>query len=161
MNTSKTSSPDFLPVSKQSHASGLIKTVERTVPQDWTDYNGHMNEGRYGQVFSDAASAILHRVGSGGAYIDSGSSFFTVENHIKYSKECLAGEAFYVLTKVVLAQGKKLKLRHHMFNAHDVLVCSDDQFLLHVDLNTRKSCLPSEAIAEKLAQLAQAHQAIA
>lgn len=29
--------------------SAPMRTVERTVPIDWTDYNGHMNESRYGQ----------------------------------------------------------------------------------------------------------------
>lgn len=33
-------------------------TIRRVVPSDWTDYNGHMNESRYGQVFSDAADAV-------------------------------------------------------------------------------------------------------
>ena len=39
-----------------------METVRRVVPVDWTDYNGHMNEGRYGQVFSDAADGLCcHR----------------------------------------------------------------------------------------------------
>ena len=35
-----------------------MRTVSRKVPVDWTDYNGHMNEGRYGQVYSDAADGF-------------------------------------------------------------------------------------------------------
>ena len=34
---------------------GLVRTVARTVPLDWLDYNGHMNEARYLQAFGDAA----------------------------------------------------------------------------------------------------------
>ena len=137
---------------------GLLKTVDRVIPVDWTDYNKHMNESRYGQVFSDAADAVLKFVGADEEYVKDGNSFFTVDNHIKYIAECVAGDEIYVLTKVLLSEGKKLKLQHHMFNSDDELVCTDEQFLLHVDLNTRKSSLPSEHVAAKLAELVKAHQ---
>ena len=55
-----------------------ILTVRRFVPMDWTDYNGHMNESRYGQVFSDAADAIMKLIGADDVYVDSGLSYFTV-----------------------------------------------------------------------------------
>jgi carnitine 3-dehydrogenase len=38
-----------------------LVTQDRVVPVDWTDMNGHMNEGRYGQIFSDAAEAVWPR----------------------------------------------------------------------------------------------------
>ena len=74
----------------------IIVSVDRVIPIDWTDYNGHMNEGRYGQVFSDAADGFLYSVGVDNDYIASGNSYFTVENHIKYLNETLAGEHVYV-----------------------------------------------------------------
>ena len=140
------------------HSEGLIKTIERVIPIDWTDYNGHMNESHYGQVFSDAADAVLNLVGADEAYVASGNSYFTVDNHIQYIDECVAGDEFYVISKVLLADGKKLKLQHQMFNADDKIVCTDEQFLLHVDLNTRKSSPPSKEVGSKLADLYAAHQ---
>lgn len=137
---------------------GLLMTVDRVIPVDWTDYNKHMNESRYGQVFSDAADAVLNYIGADAVYVNEGNSFFTVDNHIQYIAECVAGDEIYVLTKVLMSEGKKLKLQHHIYNAKDELVCTDEQFLLHVDLNTRKSSLPREDIASKLAELAKAHQ---
>ena len=89
-------------------------TVRRTVPIDWTDYNGHMNEGRYGQVFSDAADAVMIHVGADADYIAAGLSYFTAETTIKYLAETHAGEPFYVETTVLLGEGKKLKLYHEM-----------------------------------------------
>ncbi|MEL6210006.1 MAG: 3-hydroxyacyl-CoA dehydrogenase NAD-binding domain-containing protein, partial [Pseudomonadota bacterium] len=32
----------------QPPAHGVLTTVDRTIPHDWTDYNGHMNESRFG-----------------------------------------------------------------------------------------------------------------
>ncbi len=138
----------------------LLKTIERVIPVDWTDYNNHMNESRYGQVFSDAADVVMQIIGADADYIAGGQSYFTVDNHIQYISECVAGDEVYVMSKILLGEGKKLKLQHHMFNANDELVSTDEQFLLHVDLNTRKSSLPSEQVASKLAELVKAHKAV-
>ena len=138
--------------------ASLLKTVKRVIPINWTDYNNHMNESRYGQVFSDAATEVMEIIGADQAYVDSGKSYFTVENHIKYISECVAGEEIYVLSKVLLGEGKKLKLQHQMYNAKDELVCTDEQFLLHVDLKTRKSSMPSDEVAKKLTDLFSQHQ---
>src|SRR6056297_2027161 len=59
-----------------------IVTVRRKVPVDWTDLNGHMNEGRYGQVFSDASEELMTHVGADAAYVASGHSYFTAESTI-------------------------------------------------------------------------------
>ena len=132
----------------------MLVSVERVIPVDWTDYNGHMNEGRYGQVFSDAADGFLSSVGVNSNYIASGYSYFTVENHIKYLDETLAGENIYVDTSVLLVDGKKLKLFHTMkrkLDKSDLATC--EQFLLHVNLNTRKSCEPVGDIDRKLKRI--------
>ena len=71
-------------------------------------------------------------------------------------QETHAGEAVSVKTKVLLAEGKKLKLSHEMIAAQSGEVrASCDQFLLHVSLETRKSCDPLEPVKSHLASLAQ------
>ena len=113
-----------------------------------------MNEGRYGQVFSDAADGFLSSVGVDSEYIASGNSYFTVENHIKYLNETLAGEHIYVDTSVLLVDGKKLKLFHTMRRKTDKIeLATCEQFLLHVDLNTRKSSEPVGEVASKLQEI--------
>ena len=67
-----------------SYHEDQLVTVHRTIPIDWVDYNGHMNESRYGQVFSDAADTVLRLCGADEAYVASGGSFFTVDCHIQY-----------------------------------------------------------------------------
>ncbi len=129
-----------------------LLTVRRIVPVDWTDYNGHMNEGRYGQVFSDAADAVLDLIGAGPAYVDAGHSFFTVETSVSYKAECHAGEAIAVRTQVRQAGGKKLGLYHEMWRGED-LAATCTQLLIHVDLETRKSCDPLPEVAEAMARL--------
>lgn len=136
-----------------------LVTQRRVVPVDWTDANGHMNEGRYGQVFSDAADALLADIGAGQAYIDEGQSYFTVETNIKYIAETLAAEEFTVETRVLLGEGRKLRLGHEMRGAAGDLRASCDQFLLHVSLESRRSCPPRPDVGEKVAALAARHGA--
>ncbi|MEM8700055.1 MAG: 3-hydroxyacyl-CoA dehydrogenase NAD-binding domain-containing protein, partial [Pseudomonadota bacterium] len=72
--------------------SGPIRTVERQVPPDWTDYNNHMNEARYLQCFADASDAFMRVIGADADYIASGLSYFTVETHIRHLDEVAALE---------------------------------------------------------------------
>ena len=134
-------------------------TISRVVPIDWTDYNGHMNESRYGQVYSDAADATMQAFGADQAYIERGLSYFTVENIIKYLSEAHAADAFYVNTRILMAEGKKLKLFHEMRrSADDEVLSTCEQFLLHVSLETRKTCPPRADIEARLMALAKAHE---
>ncbi len=139
----------------------MINTIERVIPADWTDYNGHMNEARYGQVFSDAADSFMQIVGADESYINAGFSFFTVDTHIRYIEECHAGDRVFVNTKVLLYEGKKVQLFHEMKHADGRLLCSGEQFMLHVDLKARKSCPPRADLAETLARVAEQQKALA
>ena len=131
-----------------------LRSVHRTVPIDWTDYNGHMNEGRYGQVFSDAADRVLQSLGAGAEYVENGHSYFTVETNVKFLQETHAGEKIFVDTEILLAAGKKLKMRHVMRRARDEEVLNIcEQFLLHVSLETRRSCDPVGLVAQNIVTL--------
>ena len=135
-------------------------TVRRTVPIDWTDYNGHMNEGRYGQAFSDAADGVLAHLGADAPYVAQGLSWFTVETTIRYLAETLSAEGIRVETRVAEAQGRKLRLAHEMRREADgALLATCDQLLIHVSLATRRSCEPGEALRARLDALAAAHAA--
>ncbi|MGR3659808.1 MAG: carnitine 3-dehydrogenase [Paracoccaceae bacterium] len=130
-----------------------VKTIERTVPADWTDYNAHMNESRYGQVFSDAADKIMQLIGADADYLASGFSYFTVDIHIKFLQETHAGQKISVTSKIVEGRGKKLRLYHKMADAKGKVLATAEQLLLHVSLKTRRTCDPGEAVALKLEKL--------
>jgi carnitine 3-dehydrogenase len=132
-----------------------IETLRFAVPESWADRNGHMNEGRYGQVFSDAADALLDLAGAGEAYIAEGFSFFTVEATTRFLHETRCGETVLAVTRIAEAGEKKLRLFHEMRRAGDgALLATCDQLLLHVDLARRKSCPAHARIRKRLAALA-------
>ena len=142
----------------ESQTESLL-TVARVVPVDWTDYNKHMNESRYGQVFSDAADSVMISVGADEDYIASGKSFFTVDTHIRFIDECVAGDEIEVSSAVISADGKKLKLAHTMRHADGRVLSEAEQLLVHVDLQARKSSLPDDEMLNKIQKLAEQYPA--
>ncbi len=139
-------------------ATKPMLSTRRVVPIDWTDVNGHMNEGRYGQLFSDAAEEVMAYVGADDDYIAGGNSYFTVETTVKYIAETHAGESVDVWTTVTVGEGKKLRCFHEMKRTSDgELMATCDQFMLHVSLESRRTCEPLPHVREKVEALAALH----
>ncbi|NNK78114.1 MAG: carnitine 3-dehydrogenase [Litoreibacter sp.] len=136
-----------------------IVTVDRAVPLDWTDYNGHMNEAKYLQAFGDATDLFMELVGCDADYIASGLSYFTAETHIRHIDEVHAGARIVIRTQCLLGEGKKMHLFHEMWEG-ERLLATGEHMLIHVSLETRRACVPSDAVAAKLGEIAQAHASL-
>ena len=134
-----------------------IRTLERHVPTDWTDYNTHMNESRYLQCFADASDGLLRMIGVNADYVANCGSYFTVETHIRHLDEVAAQQPIHVTTQVLNAQGKKLHLFHRLFHGDGRLLATGEHMLIHVSLETRKASVPAEEISDRAAAIAAAH----
>ena len=134
-----------------------VRTVERAVPPDWTDYNNHMNEAKYLQAFCDATDAFMRVIGADADYIAGGLSYFTVETHIRHLDEARAGEPITVDTQVLAGAGKRMHLFHEMRHGDGRLLATGEHMLLHVSLETRSTCEPSPAVMRKLEEIAALH----
>ena len=130
-----------------------VQTIHRVIPSSWLDFNGHMNDSHYAEVFSNASDIILRRLGADPDYVARGYSYFTVDMKIDYVDECHAGDEVKVFTSIKLADGKKLDLYHELKDTAGNLRATASQFLLHVDLQSRKSCEPVEPLATHLNRL--------
>ena len=112
---------------------GLLRLMEFEVRPEWIDYNGHMTDSRYLQVFGDATDALLRYAGVDDAYRNSGRSLFTVESHVRHVAEARALEALYVTTQVLQLDDKRLQLFHSLHRRRDeALVATAEQLYLHV-----------------------------
>ncbi len=147
--------PGALPTLDQADLSQPILTLSRAVPLDWTDYNGHMNEAKYLEAFAAATDRFMEIIGCDMDYIQSGGSYFTAENHIRYMNEVHAGAKIDVRTQMLLGQGKKLHVFHEMY-AGETLLATGESFLLHVSLETRRPSAPSPDIEAAMARIAEA-----
>jgi carnitine 3-dehydrogenase len=135
-----------------------VLTVERAVPLDWTDYNGHMNEARYLHAFADATDRFIELIGCDAAYIAAGGSYFTAETHIRHIDEVHAGTVISIRTRVLSGGGKKMHLWHDM-SAGDRLIATGEHFLLHVSLETRRPTEAGPVVDANLRRFAEAQAA--
>ena len=81
------------------------------VPADWVDYNGHVHESRYLQLFGDATDALLRSVGVDGEYLARGT-YMTAETHLSHLGQLHAGDEVSVTTQVLAADEKRLHVFH-------------------------------------------------
>jgi len=95
-------------------------------------------------------------IGADQAYIDSGLSYFTVENLIQFRNETHPHEKIHVITQVLQAEGKKLRMYHEMKREDGELLCTCNQLLIHVSLETRRSCEPGGEMTAKMKALHEA-----
>lgn len=128
-------------------------SLERKVPQTWIDYNGHMNEAHYVETFSDATDEFLRKIGAGSDYLESGNSFFTVENLINYHREVKVGDRIRVRS-IPLELGRKIvRVRHELLSEDDFVSCTMETVLVHIDMGVRKSCEIPESIRARVKDL--------
>ncbi|MFS3135680.1 carnitine 3-dehydrogenase [Gluconacetobacter sacchari] len=124
------------------------------VPPDWIDYNGHMTEHRYLQLFGEATDRLLHAIGAGMDYVAAGQSFYTVETHLRHLGQAYGGMAITVRTRILDADDKRLHLFHTLTEAGgDTPLATAEQMLVHVDTARGRGAPMPGAVAEAIALL--------
>lgn len=127
-------------------------TVDRRVPQTWTDYNVHMNEANYLEAGAQATDRFMEMIGSDADYISNGSSYFTVESHVRFISELKEGDMLKITTQVLMGNWKKMHLVHRMYGPDGGLAATSETMLVHMDLAARQASLPEPQVAACLAE---------
>jgi carnitine 3-dehydrogenase len=138
-----------------------LRLYEGIVDPSWVDYNGHMTESRYLQVFAESTDALLGIVGVDADYLGRGLSAYTVETHIRHLREVGGLEPIVVDTQILATDEKRLHVFHTM--AHGTsgdILATGEQMLVHVDANAGKASAWQEPAAERLAAAAAAHSGL-
>ena len=142
-------------------APGPLRLYEARVEPGWLDYNGHMNESRYLQVFSTASDALLALIGADTDYVARGHSFYTAETHIIHVRELRADAAFYVTTQILTADDKRLHVWQTLYRADDDTVAATGEHMyLHVDAKAGRACPALPEIRAKLDPIVAAHSGL-
>jgi carnitine 3-dehydrogenase len=148
------------PSSAPAATAQPLRLVDTRVRPEWVDYNGHMTDSRYLQLFGDATDALLRHVGIDSEYRKSGRSLYTVESHLTHEAEVRAPEPVYVLTRVLAVDDKRLHLFHQLLRARDQAgVATGEQIYLHVNTVAGKATAMDAGVRERFERLcaAQAH----
>jgi carnitine 3-dehydrogenase len=142
-------------------AAALPRLHQGTVAAEWIDYNGHMTESRYLQVFGETSDALLLRLGVDAAMRQAGHSYYTVETHLMHLGEMRRGEGFYVTTQMLAADDKRLHLFHRLHQRDDDrLLATAEQMLLHVDTVRHHACPAAPQVQAAALALCQSHRGL-
>ncbi len=150
-NELATKQPDSIDITR------AIETNRRTIPDNWTDYNNHMNESHYLQCFSEASDKLMRLIGVDADYLENSGSYFTVETHIQHKDEVSAGQTIHVFTQLLAAEGKKLHLFQSLKHEDGRLLATGEHMLIHVSLKTRRATEPAEHILARAQEIAGEH----
>ncbi|MEU8852302.1 thioesterase family protein [Streptomyces sp. NPDC048564] len=110
-------------------------TVYRTtVPADWIDYNGHMNDVCYMTACAQASEVFLDTLGLGAAYRErTGSTLYTAAATIRYHKEARLGDQLTAGTVLVRADPKRLLVRNTLWDTAAAELAIAEFLYLHVN----------------------------
>ena len=119
-----------------------IVQPSRQVPQEWIDYNGHMNVGYYTFAFDTAIDSFLaDEIGIGPGYaarLKMGP--YSLQNNLHYLGELLEAAIFHVQVRVIDQDAKRLHVFMEMIaDADGSVAATAEQLLMNVDLVTRRS----------------------
>src|SRR6478736_3614734 len=79
------------------------------VRPEWIDYNGHLSEAYYVLVFGHASDAAMVALGMTPAYlVETATSLFTLEAHVRYLDQIPPGARLSVRTSVIGVTGEVL-----------------------------------------------------
>ena len=137
------------------------RLLDLTVLPAWIDYNGHMTEFRYVQVFSDSCEALLRMVGMHDEYVAAGNSYYTAETHNQFFDEVGVNESFYTTVQILLADPKRLHVFYRMHAVEDDrLLATLEAMYLHVNMKTGRVVPAESDTTAKLRKIAEAHVAL-
>ncbi|WP_159952525.1 carnitine 3-dehydrogenase [Rhizobium sp. 18065] len=135
-----------------------LRLVDTKVSPAWVDYNGHMTEHRYLQVFGDTTDALLRLIGADLAYVEAGHSYYTVETHIRHIGEAKLGQAIHATCQILSTDDKRLHVFHTIHDtASGDTIATAEQMLLHVNSAAGKTVPAPAEILDRLQPIAAAH----
>jgi acyl-CoA thioester hydrolase len=145
----------------QTHTAPLALHRE-TVDPAWIDYNGHMNLAYYVLAFDHATDEFFDYIGLGTAYLDRNNcSTFTLETHVTYERELMAGDPMRFETQLLDHDVKRLHYMHFMYHDREGYLASTNELIsLHVDMTQRRSSPMPQSVIERLDQVASSHGAL-
>ena len=116
------------------------------VLEKWIDYNGHLSEPYYVLVMGNATEAVINEVGMDPAYrAATGSSFYTVESHVRFLAEVCSHTELEVRSSVIGFNSKLAWFWHELW-AEGRLRATEEVLGMHVT-DRKSSPFPGDVAA--------------
>jgi len=143
--TTVTTVPSF------EQVAALPAITSTVVPQEYVDFNGHMNVLYHLQLDLQGCGQVFQKVLSvNDVYrAETGNTIFTAEHHLRYYAEARLGEKTTTHARMIGRSDKVFHLMVFLLN-HDTqqLVNTLEATLIHVNLHSRRPTpMPNEVVA--------------
>lgn len=141
----------------------LIKVdLGMIVEPSWIDYNGHMNVAYYLLAFDKAIDEFYKNLGLGIEYKNNtNKSTYALESHIIWIKEMLQGERINFTIQLLDYDHKRIHLFLTMLhNEKNIEVATYEVLSMHINLETKKSCIFPDKIQKKIETIMNTHSKI-
>ncbi|MEH6546717.1 MAG: carnitine 3-dehydrogenase [Sneathiella sp.] len=136
-----------------------LPLFQTNIKSDWIDYNGHMTEHRYLQLFGETTDELLTYIGMDAAYLADGHSVYTLETHLRHLKEVAQGERVSVTTQLLGLDSKRVRILHVMtLDRSEEVLATAEQMLMHVDTSAGSASEFGSGLAASLSTIWSAHQ---
>lgn len=132
------------------HVGMALRLWKGTVPSEWLDYNGHMTEHRYLQVFGESSDALYRLIGVDFHNAGDGA-FYTLETHIRHLAECRRGADLVSESEILAHDDKRLHLLHRLSDAQGKLLATGEHLSIHVLHGRATSASP--AMQRRIAEI--------
>ena len=139
----------------QKKIMNMIETYRGIVYPSQLDHMGHMNVQWYAAKFDEATWQLFSMIGITSTYIsENNRGMAALEQSTKYKLEVMAGEPLVIKSKVIEVKDKTIRFLHIMYAAETMHEVASSEFVaVHLDRNTRKSCMLPAGIKEKSVEL--------
>jgi len=135
-----------------------MRLLDLTVLPAWIDYNGHMTEFRYVQVFSDSCDKMLAMIGMDADYVKTTGGWYTVETHNTLVSEIGVDEPIYSTVQVLDASDRKMRVFYCLHaGADNRLLATSEAMYLHVGRQSGRVCPAGETLVANAKAIAEAH----
>jgi len=135
-----------------------LRMLELTVLPAWIDYNGHMTEFRYMQVFSDTCDKLLVMIGMDADYVTNRGGWYTAETHATFVDEVSVNAPIYSTVQILLADAKRLHVFYRLHSTEDdSILATMEAMYLHVGRESGRVCDASAEMVAKARRIADAH----
>jgi len=134
---------------------------EGRVSSDWIDYNGHMRDGYYVVVCSDATDNLMDHLGIDQTYRErTQRTAYTLELKIRFLAELSEDEPFFITAQMLASDSKRYHVYLRMIRKESgELAATHESVMLHVDQTAGPASAPyPDEIAARVAALTEAHK---
>ena len=141
----------------------LPPLLERTVPAEWEDLNGHVNVRHYLELYDQAGWPMMGWLGIDERHFrDERRGFFDLEHHIWYLAEMHVGDSVTVHARFLARSAKRFHGAMFIANRTRQSVASVFEYVsTAADLEARRSAPLPAGVAARLDELIATHSRLA